>query len=267
MIGGGGDLPPLPLGLERLIGAAVAEPVLAGEAGATVLRLVAPDGSVGFLKHGSGRVAADVMDEFVRLRWLDGRLPCARVLHFAQEGDAAWLLTRGVAGRTGDQWLEESVDHLPMVVGAYAGFLRALHALPAVDCPFEAGAALRMVAARLNIAAGLVDIDDFDDDHAGWTAEQLWDKLVALTPPAGERVVTHGDFSLGNLLLDAAGEITGVIDVGRLGVADPYQDIAILWQNLGDFGDAAREQFLAAYGVDTPDQQRLAFHRCLDELF
>ena len=61
--------------------------------------------------------------------------------------------------------------------------------------------------------------------------------------------------------------MTGCVDVGRLGVADPYQDIAILWENLGDFGEEAQRMFLAAVGIDEVNEERLRFHRMLDELF
>jgi aminoglycoside 3'-phosphotransferase-1 len=69
------------------------------------------------------------------------------------------------------------------------------------------------------------------------------------------------------VLIDATGVVTGCIDVGRLGVADRYQDIAILWQNLREFGDDAAARFLAGYGIAALDGERLEFHRCLDELF
>lgn len=257
----------LPEPLDALVDAWDREPVLVGEAGASVLRLSHPDGGVRYLKHGTGTVADDIADEAHRLFWLTGRLPCAKPLHFTRTSDAAWLLTVAVAGRTGDEWVGDDRANLPMVVDAFARFLRRLHSLPVSDCPFDAGADVRMAHARRLIDAGSVDVDDFDDDHAGWAAEQLWERLVALRPRVRTSVVTHGDFSLGNVLVDAQGQVTGCIDVGRLGVADAYQDLAILWQNLREFGPDVAQRFLTAYGVDTPDQQRLDFHRCLDELF
>lgn len=257
----------LPRPLAELIGGAGAAPVLMGEAGASVMRLTRNDGFAAYLKSGQGSVADDIVDEAIRLRWLQGRVPCAPLLYFACEGDAAWLLTGAVAGRTGDEWLEAEPARRDLVIDGCADFLRRLHRLSVADCPFEAGAPLRMAAAARRVAAGAVDTEDFDDDHAGWSAERLWEKLVALVPPPGERVVTHGDFSLGNLLLDETGVATGVIDVGRLGVADPYQDVAILWQNLGEFGEGAQRRLLAAIDREPVDRQRLEFHRCLDEFF
>lgn len=261
------SLPPLPAALASVIGDPIAEPVLDGEAGATIVRLTSSDGTIRFLKYGTGSVADDIADEAARLRWLGGRLPCPDVLYFAILGDAAWLLTSGVPGRTGDAWLADDPANLNRVIDGYAAFLQRLHALPVDDCPYDAGAGVRLAAARRNLDAGLVDIDDFDEDHAGWSAEQVWDELMRLRPTVGARVVTHGDYSLGNLLLDDNGQPTGLIDVGRLGVADPYQDIAIFWQNLSKFGAAAQQRFLTAVGIDALDGPRLAFHRCLDEMF
>ena len=90
------------------------------------------------------------------------------------------------------------------------------------------------------------------------------DEALRLAPETPGRVVTYGDFSLGNLLFDAAGGVMGCIDVGRLGVADPYQDIAVLWQNLREFGAEGLLEATLAYPLDPA---RLQFHRCLDELF
>lgn len=261
------SLPPLPAALASVIGDANGEPVLDGEAGATIVRLTSGDGTVRFLKYGTGSVVDDIADEAARLRWLRGRLPCPDALYSAISGDTAWLLTSGVPGQTGDAWLAHDPANLNRVIDGYAAFLQRLHALPVDHCPFDAGAGVRLAAVRRNLDAGLVDIDDFDEDHAGWSGEQVWDELMRLRPTSGARVVTHGDYSLGNLLLDDDGQPTGLIDVGRLGVADPYQDIAIFWHNLSEFGAAAQHRFLTAVGIDAPDGQRLAFHRCLDEMF
>jgi aminoglycoside 3'-phosphotransferase-1 len=253
--------------LTVLIAGSAVEPVLAGEAGATVLRLTVPDGGIRYIKYGSGDVASDIADEAHRLAWLQGRVACAEPIQFVRSRDEAWLLTGAVAGRTGDEWIEGDPALLPMVIDAYARFLRQLHALPIDDCPFDAGAAIRLAAAHRRVIAGVVDVEDFDDDHEGLSADQLWAELMRLRPAASERVVTHGDFSLGNVLIDEVGRVTGCIDVGGLGVADPYQDIAILWQNLREFGEEYAARFIAAYGIETLDRRRLDFHCCLDEMF
>jgi aminoglycoside 3'-phosphotransferase-1 len=85
---------------------------------------------------------------------------------------------------------------------------------------------------------------------------------MPLAPP----VVTHGDFSLDNILI-ADSVVSGCIDVGRAGLADRYQDIAILWNCLGDFGPHLQRRLLAALGEASGDRARIDFHVLLDELF
>lgn len=260
------SIPLPPSWRERLAGATWArEPE--GESGGVIHRIVAADGERLFLKYGEGEVAEAVADEAIRLRWLQGRVPAVRLVSAVVEPGAAWLLTSAACGKTGDAWLAERPDLLPQVVRGFATFLRSLHALPVDDCPFDASASVRLATARKLVAAGAVDEDDFGADHLGMSAAAVLAKAEALAGHATGRVVTHGDYSLGNLLLNAQGEVTGCIDVGRLGVADPYQDIAILWENLSDFGAAAQRQLLEALAVDRLDESRLLFHRTLDELF
>ena len=240
--------------------------VLAGESGGVVERLDAPGRAPLHLKRGEGTVADDITDEMARLVWLRGRVAVPAVVHFARTADAAWLLATAIEGDSVDASIAGDPDCLPGLIAPLAACLRAIHALPVEPCPFEAGAAVRLAAAQARLDAGLVDTDDFGDNHQGWTARQVWDEMTALRPSRFERVVTHGDFSLGNVLVKD-GQVTGIIDVGRLGVADPYQDLAIVWHNLEEFGAGLGDRFLAAYGIDAPDRTRLAFHLCLDEFF
>lgn len=257
---------PLPPGLAALVDGYKAEASGGGESGCAVYRLTCPGRAPLFLKHGVGRAADDVVDEAVRLRWLGRHFPSARLRFLAAVDDAAWLLSEAVIGTSGDALIERGGADIAMIAREAGRLLRLLHDLPVDDCPFDAGHALRLRAARRNIDLGLVDEDDFDAEHEGWSAEQVWTKLNELARPAHGSVVTHGDYSLGNILF-ADGRATGVIDVGRLGRADPYQDLAIMWSNLEEHGADAQGQFLRAYGIDEADADRIAFHLCLDELF
>jgi aminoglycoside 3'-phosphotransferase-1 len=240
---------------------------LVGEAGAAIYRLHGRAGEPDlYLKHGAGPVADDVTDEMARLRWLAAHVELPEMRHFVASPDAAWLLTIALPGRTAYQRLESSPADAPAVVDALAQFLIRFHSIPVESCPFNSGHRLRLRQAHERMEAGLVDIDDFDDSHAGWTARQVWDEIVALAAFAPDPVVTHGDYSLDNLLLEG-GAVTGCIDVGRVGVADRYQDIAILWNCLEEFGPALQRRFLAAYGIERLDEAKLRFHLGLDEFF
>lgn len=240
---------------------------LVGESGGEIYRLHGKSNEPDlFLKHGTGAVADAVIDEMVRLRWLAGHLPVPAVKGFAFGDDGAWLLTTGLPGLTAWQVLMAQPENADAIVEALARFLLRLHAIPVAACPFTSDHAVRMTAARARIDAGLVETDEFDDDRRGWTAEQVWRAMHALLPFAPDPVVTHGDFSLDNLLT-GDGEVVGCIDVGRAGVADRYQDLAILWNCLGEFDPLLQQRLFRAYGIEEPDRRKLDFHLMLDELF
>lgn len=238
-----------------------------GEAGSTIYRLHGKAGAPDlFLKHGKDAVADDISAEMERLRWLARHLAVPAVVHFARTPDQAWLLTTALPGRTAYQVLEEHPELRLAVVDALAMFLRKLHAIPVNACPFNSAHAYRLACARARIDAGLVDEDDFDEEREGWTAEQVWEAMQGLLPLTPDPVVTHGDYSLDNLLIHD-GKVVGCIDTGRLGIADRYQDLAIAWHCLGEFGAPLQERFLKQYGIPEPEQDKLQFHLLLDELF
>jgi aminoglycoside 3'-phosphotransferase-1 len=61
--------------------------------------------------------------------------------------------------------------------------------------------------------------------------------------------------------------VAGCIDVGRVGIADRYQDIAIARNCPAEFGAPLPERFLEQYGIAEVDRGKLQFHLMLDELF
>lgn len=213
----------LPPSLEQAIAGRALTRDGIGESGGEVYRV----GEDAYLKHGTGRVARDIIDEHARLVWLAGRVQVPRVLHFEAKDDSAWLLSSAMLGRTAEDVLEREPAMRVATVRATARLMLSWHALPVTDCPFDASPPLRLAAARRNVADGLVEEDDFDDERLGWTAEQVLRQVENALPLPFEQVVTHGDFSTANIFI-ADGEAVGCIDVGRAGVADPYQDLAIL---------------------------------------
>lgn len=262
---------PTPNDLSALVAGRTWRRNLVGEAGAAVHRLSLDGAPDLYLKHGTGDVARDIADEAARLRWLAPHISTPHVVYYAADGEEAWLLTTALPGRTAYERMAAEPPRAPQVAALIGGFLKTLHALPAVRCPFDSGADQRLGLAKARMKAGLVDVDDFDDVHAGWSAEQVWDKMITLRPSVADPVVTHGDYSLDNILIKEGpitdSQVSGCIDLGRLGVADRYQDLAIAWNCLDEFGPDAQRAFLDAYGLTELDQDRLAFHLALDEFF
>jgi aminoglycoside 3'-phosphotransferase-1 len=238
-----------------------------GESGCTVYRLSTanPEADL-YLKHGHGPASRHLSEELVRLRWLGKSLPVPRVLQFTELDDDAWLLMTAIPGRTAYQVLQDHPEHRESVVDALAAFLKRLHAIPAETCPFTTKAAYRLNQAQQRLEAGLVNEDDFDEERQGLSARQLWEQMMTLHPCATESVVTHGDYSLDNLFLHN-GQVVGCIDAGRVGLADPYQDLAILHNCLGEFGASLQGRLFQAYGIRHVDERRLNFHLILDEFF
>lgn len=247
--------------------------VTTGRSGADVRR--SPDGSV-YVKVGRGLVRGDLVDERERLAWLaETELPGAEVLDWEDDGDTATLTLRTVPGVP---MSDVPAHDVPRAAEALGRFLRELHGLPRGSCPFERWLAVTVPLARLRVESGLVDEDDFDVERADRSAESLLAELIELRPKAeklevADLVVCHGDACLPNFLVDPASlEITGIVDVHRLGVADRHLDLALTTRSMSDaslnpaYGAEAAQAMLSAYGVPA-DPWRLDFYRLLDEFF
>ena len=83
-------------------------------------------------------------------------------------------------------------------------------------------------------------------------------------PPVDRLVVCHGDACAPNTLIDDEGRCSGHVDLGGLGLADRWADIAVATLSLDwNYPDQLRDADLfAAYGV-APDTPRIDYYRRL----
>ena len=145
-------------------------------------------------------------------------------------------------------------------------------------CPVDTTLARKIKLAEYNVTHGLVDLDNVNPSTFGVNGrfanpEKLLSWLID-NQPREELVITHGDFCLPNVFFD--GKHAKIIDVGRGGVADKYQDIALLYRSLRDnlrgeyggayFGELDEEMFFSILGI-IPDWDKIDYYILLDELF
>ena len=160
-----------------------------------------------------------------RLQWAAAFHPVPQVIDYGID----WMLTQAIDARS-------AVDTDGATAARALGTgLRALHdALPVADCPFE------------------------------WSAESRGAaRLKGTAPPIDRLVVCHGDACVPNTLVDAAGDWAAHVDLGHLGRADRWADLAVASMSLGwNFGDGFEAAFFEAYGIE-PDDLRIRFYRDL----
>jgi kanamycin kinase len=176
-----------------------------------------------YLKWNPLGSGVDLEDERARLTWLAPRHPVAEVLDVGRDDHGQLLVTRALPGdgAVTDPWRARPRE----AVRAIAEGLHALHALPIVDCPF---------ACRWAPASGV---------------------------PAGDLVVVQGDACAPNTIIGPDARFVGHVDLGLLGVADRWADLAIASRSLDwNYGPGWQDEFFAAYGVE-PDEQRLTDYR------
>lgn len=257
------SFPPLPDSWRGRLEAYAGVADSTGQSGACVLRLQAPGLPALFVKTEEIHPLSELCGEAERLRWLASTgIPCAPVLCETSAAGRNWLLLGALPGSD----MEAALLPPRAKVSLMAQALRRLHETDITHCPFDHRAARRIARAKARMDAGLVDEADFDDEHSGMSAAELFALLQARRPMQEDLVLAHGDACLPNLMVDGA-DFTGFIDCGRLGIADRWQDLALATREIGgELGAEWVEVFLADYGVRF-DAGRASFYRLLDEFF
>lgn len=167
-----------------------------------------------------------------------------------QLGPGGWVRTRALPGTTAiaPQWQSEAT------VVELGRALRELHdTLPVRECAWSWSAEDRLASLREHLPAAPVD-------------------ALGDVPEVDREVVCHGDACNPNFLLvpgaDGRPRCSGYVDLGLLGLADRWADLAPAVLSTGwNFASVAsaerrRALLLEGYGVD-PDAERLDWYTWL----
>ncbi|MGI9627310.1 MAG: APH(3') family aminoglycoside O-phosphotransferase [Longimicrobiales bacterium] len=227
-------------------------------------RLEGPSNQVRFLKlMPTGRYPT-LAAEAERMTWVGRFAPVPVVLDAGSDGQVEWLVTKGLSGRDGTH--PSLLQNPAALVRALAAGLKRFHETPVADCPFDfkLDVALGWVGERLK--RGAIDPDvDFHEEHRHLSARQAVALLHEIRPTAEDVVVCHGDYCPPNVLIDR-GLVVGYLDLGEVGLADRWWDLAVAtWSVTWNLGPGHEDAFLAAYGVDA-QPERIRFYRLLYDL-
>lgn len=265
-------LPNLPAKLTHLGGSTAWEAVTLGRSGAQVWRLSRREAqpAQSYLKISTE--LRELRHEHRTLLYLQDRAPVPRVLNYLEQGQQGYLHSSALRGLPASdlapQGPHADAQQTKQQLTLLAQALQSLHSLPTDDCPLQAQVASKKQQALQQVKNHQVDASDFDPPYQGQSAEALWSYFEQQTPPPEEPLVfCHGDACLPNFIVHH-NAFQGWVDLGRAGLAQPWQDLALCCRSLLSNGYSVKERdyFLAAYGTSF-DAERFRYYCLLDEFF
>jgi aminoglycoside phosphotransferase (APT) family kinase protein len=155
-----------------------------------------------------------------------------------------WSVRRWIEGRAA---ADDRIADPMAFADDLARFLMALWGVDSAGGPaagehsFHRGGALTVYDAETRAA-----LDALGPRVDRAAATRTWEAALA-SPFTGPPVWFHGDVAVGNLLVDAAGRLSAVIDFGTSGVGDPACDLVIAWTL---FDGPSRAAFVEGVGQD-----------------
>lgn len=216
-----------------------------------------------FVKWSPPGSGLDLAAEAERMTWLRPFSPVPVVVEVGgDDADPAgsWLVTEALDGESAVsiRWRADPA----MAVRAIGAGLRRLHErAPLEQCPFGWSIDERVARMRTDPPSPA----RWKRDHRDLSLDEALARL-ADPPPLDGPVVCHGDACAPNTLVGEDGNWAGHVDLGRLGVADRWADLAIAtWSTGWNYGPGWEQTLLDAYGID-PDPERTAYYRLLWDL-
>lgn len=218
----------------------------------------------------------EAANEVQAMRWLAGRLFVPKVIeHEYKDGKSYLLMTRAAGRMACDKSYMQDPEKLTELL---AQALRELWKVDISACPLDWRLDRKLKAARYYVENDLVNTENVEPETFG---PDGFENPAALLEwlnthrPAEELVLSHGDFCLPNIYIEDGGKFE-FIDLGRTGVADKWQDIALCYRSLkqnyaGKFSGEQYPDFdppmlFEKLGLE-PDWEKIRYYILLDELF
>jgi len=220
--------------------------------------------------------SASVERQVQMMQWLEGKVPIPRVLAYEVENEKSYLLMSKMSGEM--SCATYYLEHPQILLEALANGLKMLWEVDVRDCPCVRSLDVVLEEARVRVENQLVDVDDVEPETFGEDGFENPEHLLEWLEshrPSFEPVLSHGDYCLPNIFLEN-GNVKGFIDLGKTGVGDKWNDIALCYRSLkhnfdGTYGgkvyvDFKPDMLFEKLGIE-PDWDKIKYYLLLDELF
>lgn len=250
----------LPKDLKKILGSMKYEEDKEGKSKARVIHFYDDKNDL-FLKIEG--INDEVIREYENYQWLQGKLPVPKVICRTIVDNKSYMLIERAKGKMLEE--EDYRNNPERLVTLAAKGLKLLQEVPISNCPCDSTINKKLVLARIRIEEGLVGRIDRNIYTKGLNTPQEVLKYLISNKPREELVFTHGDYCFNNYFTDGT-DITGFIDMGRGGIGDMYQDIALCVRELMDFEPKYTDMLMKELGIK-PDLEKIKYYILLDELF
>ncbi len=219
---------------------------------------------------------AESNNEYIMLRWLQNKILVPKIVYAENYLGTNYLLMSKIYGDMSCS--EQYIQNPKLLMKLLSNALSILWNVDISDCPSNMMLDNKLKLAEYNVKNGLCSIENAEIGTYGKSGfSNPNDLLIWLknNKPSETPVFSHGDFCLPNIFINND-KVSGFIDMGRSGIADKYQDIALCYRSLfhnfsGKFGVKSNHQFngedfFSELGIAI-DMDKINYYILLDELF
>lgn len=220
-------------------------------------------------------ISAESENHLAMLRWLDGKIPVPTILETEVREGFRWTLMTRIPGEMSCAERYRADPH--RLVRVLADAMRSLWTVDVRGCPVDQTPRSKLERAKDIVEKGSVNMELADPDTFGENGFSSPAELLSWlddNAPTSKPVLSHGDFCLPNIFLEDW-TLSGFLDLGRSGIADQWNDIAICWRTLrdnfgGHYGAAVPgfhpDELFEALGIER-DDEKMKYYLLMDELF
>jgi Aminoglycoside phosphotransferase len=214
--------------------------------------------------------------EYKMMSWLSDKLPVPQVIYYEKDSTMSYLLMSKLAGEMSCS--DTLMENPKQLVAMLADGLRMLWKIDISSCPYCNSIDHKLKLAEMRVKQNMVTINNaeegtFTDTGFKNPAELL--QWLKENKPVEDLVFSHGDYCMPNIFVKDY-QIKGFLDLGRSGMADKYQDIALCYRSLKHnyeglhggkvYDDFQAESLFVELGIE-PDWEKVKYYVLLDELF
>lgn len=221
----------------------------------------------------------EARNEYYITQKVSNNVPVPKIIEYKEENDFSYTLMSRVKGK---MLCDDKILRNPkLLIKLLSEGLKLLWSVDISDCKIDdvSNIKQRLKAARYNVENNLVDVNNVMPDTFGPNGFESPEELLVWLEnniPDIEPVFSHGDYCMENIFT-INNRISGFIDLGKSGIADRWQDLAICIRELdGVFSNEYVEDFdYSKYSTDMllnelgikRDNDKLKYYMLLDELF